>query len=254
MIEFRTSQKPSERDLAALADGTLSGPHRASVERAVADSPELQVDVAAQRTTLRAIAHARSESAPSSLRARLELARNPRRQHRARRPAWATATVAVGAMATVAVLALVGGPTTAPTVASAATLATRTPVMPAGAGQAGKLVWPNADGLPFPDWSRRFEFTAVGARRDGLGGRTATTVFYAASDNLIGYTIVSGRALLIGARSRESTWDGTRLWSFQQHGRAIVTWLRRGHTCVLSGSPALLKQLLRLAASEPYTA
>jgi anti-sigma factor RsiW len=254
MNGFTRSKKPTERDLAALADGSLSGARRTRVERAVAGSPELRADLADQRLALHTISQAAGERAPGSLRAAVELARNPRDRHRARRPAWASAVVAVGALAAAAVLVLAGGPTSAPTVASAATLANRTPTMPAGRDNSTTLAWPYAAGagLPFPDWARKFGFTAVGWRRDRLDGHLATTVFYARSGSLIGYTIVSGRPLLIGARSRESAWDGTRLWSFGEQGRAVVTWLRDGHTCVLSGSPALLSELQRLAAWKVY--
>ncbi len=254
MNGFRSNRKPTERELAALADGSLSGARRARVERAVASSSELQADIAAQRSALHAIAQASEEHAPSSLRARLELARDPRRRPVARRGVWGTATAAVGAMAAAAVILLAGGPASAPTVASAATLAVRAPVMPAGAGHAGKLAWPFANGLSFPDWTQRFGFTAFGSRSDGISGHTATTVFYARGQNEIAYTIVSGRPLSIGTRSHESAWDGAQLWSFQERGRAVVTWLRSGHTCVLSGSPSQLGQLLRLAATETYGA
>jgi hypothetical protein len=198
---------------------------------------------------------AAAERAPSALKARLELARDPRQRRGVRRPAWASASVAVAAAASAAVLALAGSPASAPTVASAATLATRSPALPVGAADEGRLVWPWAAGagLSFPNWARPFGFTAVGARIDRLSGRVATTVFYAVphSGNLIGYTIVSGRELAAGTPVRQTSWDGEMLSTFSEHGRAVVTWIREGHTCVLSGSPTLLKQLMRLAASTP---
>ena len=42
--------------------------------------------------------------------------------------------------------------------------------------------------------------------------------------------------------------DGTRLQLFSVGGRTAVTWLRRGHTCVLSGAGVPGRVLLRLAA------
>ncbi len=251
MIERRRNRPPSERELASLADGSLSGSRRARVERAVAASTELQADVAAQRQALHAISDASAERAPGALRARLELARDPRERRSLRRPAWAVGAAAAASMAAAVVLLLAGTPASAPTVASAATLATRPPVMPAGSARSGMLEWPYAVGLRFPSWARQFGFTAVGARTDRVSGRVATTVYYARYPNLVAYTIVSGRPLLAGAQTHKWAWDGVELWSFRSHGRAVVTWERSGHTCVLSGSPALLKQLLTLAGSEP---
>ena len=94
-------------------------------------------------------------------------------------------------------------------------------------------------------------FQPAGTRTDRLDGRIATTVFYDRGSQRIAYTIVSGGPLSRGAAARESTRRGTRLWSFSSSGRAVVTWLRRGHSCVLSGRPALLRELQRLAASKP---
>jgi hypothetical protein len=115
------------------------------------------------------------------------------------------------------------------------------------------LSWPTASGLALPDWVREYGFKAVGARTDKLGDREATTVFYNRDGMRVAYTIVSGHALDAGTAASESMLRGTRLWSFTKSGRAVVTWLRGGHTCVLSASPALLSQLQRLAASKPHT-
>jgi hypothetical protein len=42
--------------------------------------------------------------------------------------------------------------------------------------------------------------------------------------------------------------DGTSLRSLTVGGRRAVTWLRGGHTCVLSGTSTTHAALLRLAA------
>jgi anti-sigma factor RsiW len=239
-----------ERDLTALADGSLPASRRPRVERAVAASPELQADLAAQRRALAALSAAAEERAPSALRARLELARDPRPSRVRTRRAWTAIPAAAAAAAAVVVLTVGGGPG-APTVASAATLAFRTPLHPAGQATGSTLRWPTAGELVFPDWARRFGFVAVGARGDRIDGRAATTVFYQRAEQRIAYTIVSGSPLSAGTSMRPATWEGTRLSSFKAHGRAVVTWLREGHTCVLSGSPTLLGQLERLAAWTP---
>ena len=249
---IRRMRQLSERDLTALADGSLPASRRPRVERAVAASSELQSDLTAQRRALAALSDAAHERAPSALRARLELARDPHLTRRHPRRQWTAIPAAAAVAAAVIVLTVGGGPAGAPTVAAAATLSGRAPLHPAGAASGSELRWPTASGLSFPAWARRFDFVATGARTDRLGGRLATTVFYARGDQQIAYTIVSGRPLAAGAAARESTWDGTRLESFAASGRVVVTWLRSGHTCVLSGSPGLLAELQRLAAAKPY--
>lgn len=244
----------SERDLTSLADGSLPASRRPRVERAVGASPELQADLRAQRRALAALADAQQETAPSALRARLELARDPQPRRRRPRRSW-VAIPAAAATAAVILLAVGGGPTGAPTVAAAATLAGRAPIHPAGAeyDHSQTLRWPTAGPLTFPDWARRFGYVAVGMRSDGLDGRAATTVFYQRGEDRIAYTIVSGRALSAGVATRASNLTGTRLWSFSANGRGVVTWLRNGHTCVLSGGPSDTRELEQLAAWKPYT-
>src|SRR5436305_13107855 len=135
MIVSVRHRQPTERDLAALADGSLPVRRRARVGRAVASSPQLQADLAAERRVLGAIRGAAGERAPTALRARLELARDPA-------PGWrpprfltataATAGVAVAAFAA-ALAVTIGGATGAPTVAAAAGLGARAPMAVAGA-------------------------------------------------------------------------------------------------------------------------
>jgi anti-sigma factor RsiW len=250
---IRPKRHPSERDLTALADGSLPASRRPRVERAVAASPDLQADLAAQRRALGALAGASQERAPTALRARLELARAPDPARRRVGRSWAAIPAAAAAAAAVIALTLVGASAGAPTVAAAATLASRAPLHPVGPASANTetLRWPTAGGLSFPDWARRFGFVAAGMRTDRLDGRLATTVFYDRHGQRIAYTIVSGRALAVGAANRTSSWGGTQLSSLTANGRAVVTWLRGGHSCVLSGSPALLAELRWLATWKP---
>lgn len=249
---IRRKHELSELDLTALADGSLPASRRPRVERAVAASPELQADLATQRRALAALASASEERAPSALRARLELARDPRPRRALPRRGLTAIPAAAAAAAAVVVLTVGGGPG-APTVASAATLAFRAPLHPAGtdAAQSGTLRWPIAGGLTFPDWAREYGFKPAGTRTDRLSGRVATTVFYDRGSQQIAYTIVSGGPLPKGTAMSESTRAGTRLWTSKSSGRAVVTWLRGGHSCVLSGNRALLDELQRLAASKP---
>lgn len=238
--------RPSESELAALADGSLSERRRTRVEALVAGSPELQAVVREQRAALDAIHHA-AVPAPSRLRARVgragPLAAPPRSWGFV--PALASAGVIAAVVAVV--LATIGS--SSPTLAQAASLATRPARSAAPAGNRGALLpRVRAAGLPYPYWEDKFGWRASGVRRDRLSGRSATTVFYSDAGLSVGYTIVSGRALTAPAGSRVTVRDGVRIEVFRMGSRTAVTWLRRGHTCVLSGAGVPGTMLVRLAA------
>jgi anti-sigma factor RsiW len=99
--EERGDQELAE--LAALADGSLAPERRIALEARVAESAELADRLAEQQ---RAVALARAAAtevdAPPALRARIDAKRGVRRAHGTRR------IVAIGAVATVAVAAVVG--------------------------------------------------------------------------------------------------------------------------------------------------
>src|SRR5579884_303525 len=120
----RDPHRPSERELAAFADGSLAGRRRARVEALVADSPDLQALVREQRDALAAIERA-AVPAPSGLRARVARADRvvTSRERRPLVPALASAGVIAAVVAIV--LATIGS--SAPTVAQAASLALRPP-------------------------------------------------------------------------------------------------------------------------------
>lgn len=257
---IRHPEQPTERDLAALADDSLPAARRVQVERAVADSPELQAIVASQRRALAAIDEAAGERAPVALRARLELLRGPRSsgagaRRRLRAPSFGLGRVipaaAVAAAAVVAVLVVtLGGGLTAPTVAQASVLSTRPAVAPAP-GQAphsATLTGLRAAGLPYPYWDDSFGFRAVGVRHDRLNGRPATTVFYERDGHRVGYTIVSGASLRVGAPAHHSVWNGVAVRTLVAHGMRVVTWMRHGHSCVLAGRHVPFPVLIKLAS------
>ncbi|MBV9819878.1 MAG: hypothetical protein JOZ07_16220 [Solirubrobacterales bacterium] len=249
MIRGHRHRRVSERDLVALADGSLPVSRRAQTERAIAASPELQADVCAQRRALAAVRGVANESAPAGLRAGLTSTRQQPGRRRAPRLAVGAAAAATAAAIAV-VLALVSGSAAGPTVAQATVLAIRPAQGPTGAprGEAAILPRVRAAGLPFPYWADRFGFGAAGVRRDRLDGRLTTTVFYTRAGERIAYTIVSGAPLAAGRATLTTTRAGTRLQSLGVHGRTVVTWLRRGHTCVLSATSVPRVVLLRLAA------
>src|SRR5436305_2559486 len=243
---LRRRDRPTERDLAALADGSLSPTRRARVERAVAASPELHAELHAQRVALAAVRDLASERAPASLRARVALARPARRPVRR---VGALAVAGTAAVAAAAVLTL-GGPATTPSAADAAVLGARAPGAPAPQAADGRPVLrgPRGAGLPFPYWQDHFGWKAIGQRHDRLDGRPATTVFYRHRGQVIAYTIVGGAPLQAGTPARTTVLEGTVIRAFAAHQRHVVTWLRRGHTCVLAGTSAADATLLRLAA------
>jgi anti-sigma factor RsiW len=99
--EERGDQELAE--LAALADGSLAPERRIALEARVAESAELADRLAEQqRAVALAQAAATEVDAPPALRARIDAKRGARRAHGTRR------IVAIGAVATVAVAAVVG--------------------------------------------------------------------------------------------------------------------------------------------------
>ena len=116
------------------------------------------------------------------------------------------------------------------------------------AGDGVTLPHLRAAGLPFPYWEDRFAWPAIGARTDRLGGRVETTVFYRRGHQVIAYTIVAGSSLHPGSGARRLVRDRTVLTIYAAAGgRWVVTWLRHGHTCVMSGSGVPLGALTVLA-------
>jgi hypothetical protein len=236
-----------ERDLLAYADGSLPARRRARVERALAASPALRADLAAQRHTLDALAPTAHAPAPAGLRSRLP----ERLPARPRRGAAALgAGLAAAAAAVALVLALSSGPA-APSVAQAARLALRAPEAAiTGSPRTGALPGVRAAGLAFPDWSGRFGLAGTAVRQDRLSGRDATTVYYAGGGERIAYTILSGPPLPAGAALVPGGPAGVQ--ALRVAGLTVVTWQRDGHTCVLAAHGVSVRRLAELAGwSDP---
>ncbi len=209
-------------------------------------------DIAAERRALEMLSIAAQERAPAALRARLELARDPRPGWRPGRPLAAfaaTAGVAAAALSTAVALLIGGGGPGAPTVAAAAALGARTQAVALHL-RTGVPPGASAAGIAFPDWSTQFGLRTLGERDDHLGGRLATTLFYGNGRQRIAYTIVSGTSLPAGAASHSSVWGATRLETLSAGGRVIVSWVQDGHSCVLSATGTPVSTLARLASSE----
>jgi hypothetical protein len=208
---------------------------------------------AAERGRAIVVAAATQTLAPPTLRERLqddrERTRRGRRIARGRR----ALLVPVGGVvaAVVAVVVLAGG-AGAPTVLATASLAGRGPQVAApGTDPANPAVLrEGVEGVQFPEWKRPFRWRSVGVRYDDIDDRRATTVYYrSARGSLAAYTIVTGERLDAPPSARERRYHGTTLYTFERGGRRIVTWERRGHTCVMSAPISVPEErLLALAA------
>jgi hypothetical protein len=236
-----------ERDLARLADGTLDPADRQRVQRRVAASPELEARLHEQR---RAVEAARSvaqlERAPLALRMEHRVLTG---HARGRVPAIGLG-LAGAAGALVWTFVGLGGGQAALTVAEAATIAARPATALVAEPPDDDVTLPRvrAAGLPFPYWEDRFGWHATGTRTDVVGGRKLTTVFYRRGTQHIAYTIVPGDALPPAADAHTDARARTILTTSTTGGRQVVTWLRLGHTCVLSGRGVPVAALAKLAA------
>ncbi len=238
-------------EVSALADGSLPAHRRPDVERRVAASPVLRTALARQRRAVVALRSA-TPATPPRLRARLVQQRvQPRPQRRVLgRPALAAggltaATLVAGVLLAAFVLMRSSDPTTIEAAALGIKPA-QSATAPAPDRERPALLNKREATLPFPNFAGKFGWRATGVRHDNLDGRRATTVFYKSEGRRLAYTIVGGSALE-WPDGRAVMRQGTRFVSFTHTGRANVTWLRRGHTCVLSGRGVKREELLKLA-------
>jgi hypothetical protein len=211
------------------------------------DPPELEEVLRKQKSELGAI-RSRSEQAPPRLRSWLlqELAR--RRRERRRRFALAAAGAAAAATVIMLLVVVLPGGSGEVTVADAAAAGTRQATEPAPppSHRNEYLLARSLERVPFPNWRDR-GWRATGARRDRIDGREAETVFYERPGRRVAYTIVSGSPLR-RPDGAHSVRERVELTTLNLGGRAVVTWHRKGHTCVLSDSGAPPQELLSLAS------
>ncbi len=246
-----------EADLVALADGRLDPDRVAALDARLASEPDLAAALQRQSVGLSAIQGAVADiGAPLRLRAHVEreeaAARSPRPRRRRfalpmslPRLGFAGLGVAAATVAVVLVALAGGGPGVQDAVAFAGRSATAAPVPDPATPQ---LLRQQVQGVPFPNYLARFGWKPDGTRTDELDGRATRTVFYAKGGRRIAYTIVSGEALENPDDAKPSVLEGVRLRAFEADGRSAVTWLRGGHTCVLSGDGVPTRELLELAA------
>jgi anti-sigma factor RsiW len=252
--EFEPTYHPGDDafgDLARLVDGTLPAEHRAEVDARVAASPQLARMVELQAAAVDALQGTADTGAPARLRATVDRRRGAGRAA-VRRPigsrllgAMAAAAAAAIVLATVLPAALSGGLS----VSEAAALAQKPPTQAAPGRVPGtpQLIRAQVAHVPFPNYAAKFGWKPVGARHDDTSGRSTTTVYYEKGARTIGYTIVSGDALHPPSSAGSTTRGDVEYRTFRAGGRAVVTWERDGHTCVLSGRSVRPAELVTLA-------
>jgi hypothetical protein len=159
----------------------------------------------------------------------------------------------------VAIAVGLGGGGSIPTVsfsqAAASTLRAATlpapPESPADHAQLAVAV----DGVPFPCWEDRFGWRSTGSRTDRVDGRSITTVFYGdSSGRRIGYAILAGTPAPRVGGGVIAWRGGVSYRLLNENGAAVVTWLRDGHLCVVSGRGVSSATLLGLASWSDHDA
>jgi hypothetical protein len=244
-MSFFQDDEIREEELAALADGSLPADRRAEVEAHVAASPELRAALVEQQRAV-ALVRGVDVETPAGLRARVEA----KQRRPTRRFAYGAALATAAAAAAILLLVTLPGGVGGPSLAEAAAIGAREPVDPAPGPDPAepKLLDAEIEGVVFPSWDEKFEWKAVGARTDEIGGRDAKTVFYEKEGKRIAYTVVAGDALETPDTTTPARREGTDVIVLEAGDRSVVTWERDGKTCILSGEGVPAGTLVKLAA------
>lgn len=137
--------------------------------------------------------------------------------------------------------------------ASALTLRQATGGPPAESSSDRRELTAAVDGVSFPYWGGHFGWRSTGSRTDHLDGRTVTTIFYAnPRGRRVGYAIVAGTSPAQMSGGVVSMRDGTPYRLLTVNGTAVVSWLRAGHLCVVSGRGVDGATLLALASWDEH--
>lgn len=245
-----TEQERIERELAALADGSLAAPRAQQLLARMEDDPRLASQLAEQRRALELIGAGLREPAPTLLHREITTLTARSTRLRARSHAVYGGALAVAcATAAALVIALSSGQASGPTLAQAAAVAGSPAKLPAPAESAsrGGQLDASVQGVAFPYWGERSGWHASGARIDHLSGRLVKTVFYTSgSGQRIGYAIVAGQPLDVrGGSILRRNGVAYRLLSVDAGN--VVTWVERGHSCVVAGRGVNDGTLLELA-------
>lgn len=159
--------------------------------------------------------------------------------------------VAAGAVAVAIALSVGGSASHGPTLRQTAALTLLPATAPAPSESSTHRAELSAavEGVSFPYWEDALGWRSTGSRSDRVGGRPVTTVFYSDGKGQgVGYAIVGGTPAPGVSGGTAVVRAGKRYRLFLQNGRPVLTWLRGGHMCVLSGHGVTPATLLRLAS------
>jgi hypothetical protein len=141
-----------------------------------------------------------------------------------------------------------GGSTLSLRDASALTLRSATDKPPSESASDHRELTAAVDGVTFPYWGGHLGWRATGTRSDQVDGREVTTVFYENKrGQRVGYAIAAGKAPPQSG-GIVSVKDGTPYRLLTVGGVEVVSWLRDGRLCVVSGHDIKGTTLLRLAS------
>lgn len=137
--------------------------------------------------------------------------------------------------------------------ASALTLRQATAPAPSESSSDRRQLTAAVDGVRFPYWGGHFGWRSTGSRTDTVDGRAVTTVFYTnRRGERVGYAIVAGDGRAQMGGGVVSMRDGTPYRVLTVNGVAVVTWLRDGRLCVVSGRGVSGSTLLALASWDDH--
>jgi hypothetical protein len=105
-------------------------------------------------------------------------------------------------------------------------------------------------GITYADWGARFRWFKVGGRTDVVEGRRTSTVFYRHTHHRIAYTVFAGRPIEPPDDAAVLRANGLELHRFKLGTQDVVTWVRNGRTCVLSGDVHNPFTLVKLAINS----
>lgn len=187
---------------------------------------------------------------PPTLQASLRALRAPAASRRRPSRLVVAGAVAVMTMAAVLAVALTAGSPSSPTIAEAATLATRAATTPSPSRDAARPALTRASfaGVTYPYWKDKFGWRTAGERTDSIDGRATRTVFYRHTHHRIGYTVISGKPLERPAGAQRLVVNGVAMYRYRDGRSTVVAFVRNGHTCVLAGYVHFASTLPKLAS------
>lgn len=190
--------------------------------------------------------------APDALRERVGSQARPTPVTRGARRRWALGTGALAVAAVAAALTIAGGDD-GPSVADAASASLR----PAPAADAPvidaadpRYITARVGAVRFPNYAYSGRWRAVRQRALRIDGRDAVTVVYARGAERVAYTVVDGDLGVVPSASAVA--GDYRLTAVG--GAAVVSWRRRGATCVLASHSTSTAAMLALARWRPQPA